>query len=304
MWLTRLGEYVTRGFKEAALFALIFSLIPLMGWAGIVIMALITLRKSPQLGLGILLICSAPSLLMLGFGVNVPLVIAVLIGNILTWVLAVTLRETVNWSMVFLATLVFAIVAVCFLHLIIPNIHNFWLEFLPKFYKQANIDTNALFAGSGNDLKSNLLLAAKMTTPIIVLLQVVQSLTNLVIARWWQANMFNPGGLSKELLNIRLSIWATAALAATAAAIYLGVVAGWDVLPVILLLFFLAGLVVLHNLLKRTKANPIGVWLFFGVVILLSLYSASVRSILFISIIMIIGLGITNTFVDFRAKKA
>jgi len=275
-----------------------------MGWVGIVIMALITLRKSPQMGLSILLLCSIPSLLMLGLGINVPLVIAVLIGNVLTWFLAVTLRETMNWSRVFLASIVFAIVAVCILHLLVPDIHSFWLEFLPKFYKQANIDTNILFSGSSTDLKSNLLTAAKMITPIIVLLQVLQSLTNLVIARWWQANVFNPGGLSKELLNIRLSIWATSALIATAAAIYMGVAVGWDVLPVIIFLFFLAGLVVVHNLLKRAKVNPVRVWLFYGVVILLSLYSVSVRSIVIISTIMIIGLGVTNTFVDIRAKEA
>ncbi len=293
MWFTRFGEYINRGWREAALAAFVFSLIPFMGWVGIVIMALVTMRTSPKQGSIILLVTAIPSLVFLWFGVDAPWVIAVLSGNVLAWILAVVLRQTSDWSKVLLTSVLVTVIFIVLLRLFVPDLHGYWFHLLNKLYSQANKDEQILLQIPPTmNLKSYLLAVAKMLTPLLVLIQVILALSNLLIARWWQASLFNPGGLSKELYQVKLSYWCSVILIATIAAIYLGITIAWTILPVVVLIYFLGGVAVFHALVRSRKTKTPFIWLFYGLVVLLAPYSLAI----------VAGLGIADSFVDFRAK--
>ena len=295
MWFTRFGEFINRGLKEASLVALIFSLIPFFGWVSSVITALVTMRSGAQRGGVVLIVTLVPSLILLWFGTNAPWVISMILGSVLCWILAITLRETGSWGQVFLASVVFTIVIALFLHLTIGDTQAYWLALLQKIYAQADKEAAQFLQVPANmSLGSYLKAVSAVITPMIILMQVLLALVNLLIARWWQASLFNPGGLGKELLETRLSFWATVILAVTVAAIYLGIRAGWDVLPTVIMVFFLAGLVAFHNYVKLRGNKILLLWLLYVFVVLLFPYSVAV----------VAGLGIANTFVSFSAKEA
>lgn len=294
MWLTRFGEYINRGWKEAASVALIFSLIPFIGWVGIVILAFITLRKGPQQGLIILLVTALPSLLFWSVGTGFLWVIIVLSGNLLTWILAVVLRETSDWGKVLLVTLLFVLIVVTVVHLLVPDLQGYWYSILQKIYAEANKDVDMLMQVPPVNAKRYFSDMARMIMPMLILTQVLLALTNLLLARWWQANMFNPGGLGKELYQIRLSLWCSVILLVTIIALYMGIPAGWDILPILIFMYFLVGVVVFHSLIEFRKAKTMWLWLFFGLVVLLFPYS----------FVIVACLGIADSFVDFRARIA
>jgi hypothetical protein len=66
------------------------------------------------------------------------------------------------------------------------------------------------------------------------------------MARWLQALLYNPGGLKTELYHIRLNWIAELALALIIIGILLKIQIFWDFLPLILSIFFLAGLSLVH----------------------------------------------------------
>lgn len=294
MWLTRFGEYINRGWREAATVALIFSLIPLMGWVSIVILAFITLRKGPQQGFVIFLVTALPSLLFWSAGIGFLWVLIVLTGNLLTWILAVVLRETSDWSKVLFAALLLVTMVVAVLHLLIPDMQGYWYHILQSIYAEANKDADMLMPVPPVHVKQYFFNMARMIMPMLILIQVLIALTNLLLARWWQAKLFNPRGLAKELYDIRLSLWCGVILLVTIITLYMGEPAGWDILPMLIFMYFLVGVVVFHGLIEFRKAKTTWLWLFFGLVVLLFPYS----------LVVVAGLGIADSFVDFRARMA
>jgi hypothetical protein len=295
MWFTRFGEYVNQSWKEASLIALIFSVIPFVGWVGIVIMALITLRKGPKQGLILLFVTAIPGLILLYMGMNVPWVIIMLCGNVFTWVLAIVLRSQASWGKVLSACVIATIIAAVALNLIVPDLQGFWYNALHKAYTQANQEM-ALFLKApppNVNLETYIREVSRMITPVIILFQVIASIINLGLARWWQSSLFNPGGFAKEISETRLSYSATVLTMMTAAAIFLGVKAGWDVLPTLIVVFFCVGVIVFHSIVRHKKSKSAWLWLFYGLMVLLFPYS----------FVIVAGLGITDTFVDFRARQ-
>ncbi len=296
MWFTRFGEYVNQGWRQASLIALIFSFIPFFGWVGTVIMALITMRKGAKPGAIVLLATLIPSLVLLIVGVNIPWVIVSLLGSLLTFGLALILRAQASWGSVLSACIIATIVLAFALSLIFPDLQNYWYMTLSKIYSQTDKDVAFLIQQPPADmnLQTYLKNVAKIVTPLMIWLQVMAAIVNLGLARWWQGSLFNPGGFTAEILSARLNYVAAVLTVLTMGAIYLGARAGWDVLPTILTVFFAVGIIVFHSIIKQQKSKTLWLWLFYGLTVLLFPYS----------MIVIAGLGITDTFVDFRARYA
>lgn len=293
--ITKFGEYINQSWKHASLVALVFAIVPLLGWVSVVIMALITLRKGAQQGLIVLLVASIPSIVLLYLGVNVPWVIIMLLGNILTWVLAIVLRNQVLWSSVLTTCIVSTVLVAFTLRLVFPNLDAVWYSILHVLYIQANKDASIFWQIPANiDLNTYVRTMSRLITPVLILVQVVLSVTNLLIARWWQASLFNPGGFGKEISQIRLGYVVLGFALIVLAAIFFGIKAGWDVLPTIIAAFFFVGIVVFHQIVKQKKSKVAWLWLFYGLLVLLFPYS----------LLIVAGLGITDAFIDFRARQA
>ena len=123
--------------------------------------------------------------------------------------------------------------------------------------------------------------------------QFVIAVSSLLLARVWQARMFNPGGLQKEFHGLRFGMAAGAVgLITVAASVFLQSELLVNLAIVVTVVFALQGLAILHALAAQLKMHPlvmVGVYCFLVLLLPMSL--------------KILGLlGLADTWVDFRSR--
>jgi hypothetical protein len=112
----------------------------------------------------------------------------------------------------------------------------------------------------------------------------------LLLGRWWQALLFNPGGFRPEFHQLRLGRpLALLALALFGAA----VLSGWPVLSNLVLvlgtLYSVQGIAVAHALVFKLRLSP--AWLLLLYLFLVPLLSQ-----------LVMALGIADAWADFRTR--
>jgi hypothetical protein len=192
-----LAQYATRGHREAALVAIFTALIPLLFWFSAAIVALVILRKGTSAGLKVLFWASLPGLMWQAGGDPVPLLTLLGVAS-----LAVVLRQTVNWPLVLLVALLVGFISnfimVLYLQPALAAIGQMFEELALQneagsFSQQLQVLQTAGF--------DNAMVGFFGATHLAMLL------ASLVLARWWQACLFNPGGWQVEFHQLRLPLW-------------------------------------------------------------------------------------------------
>ena len=101
---------------------------------------------------------------------------------------------------------------------------------------------------------------ANVMTGIVVAWFVLSSVLSLLLARWWQAMLYNPGGFRKEFYQLRLGkTMAMIALALMLISLLpLDKVAAIskDIVIVLVLLYMLQGLAVVHASVAARRVSP------------------------------------------------
>jgi hypothetical protein len=236
--LKSLAEYVMRGRRQALLVVLVGASTLMFSWISAAVVALVTLRKGAAQG-GFLLLWAllpAGSLLLL-FGDSGPM--ATLVG---TTVLAIVLRATVSLSLTLLASVVIGAVT----GLLIIVFGGDALEQMVAFFGEflSNLETQL-----GGEGAAAVVLQRPTEVQIAGMLGLVNALGSMLcvlLARWWQAVLYNPGGFGQEFRTLRLSPGVTLALLIPAAALVLTGMEyrAWAVIFAVPLTF--AGLALVH----------------------------------------------------------
>lgn len=140
-----------------------------------------------------------------------------------------------------------------------------------------------------------------MTGSALALFVALQTLS-LLLARYWQALLYNPGGFGQEFRQLRFGkVAANVALVATVFAITTANEMALNLFFIAIVLMMFQGLSVIHNLVAKCKLSPsllIGVY----VIMLFTLQSGAI-GLLLVSII-----GLLDNWLNLRfrlcAKKA
>lgn len=255
MWLRRFTNYILQHRLQALVLTFMVTIIPVVGIVGILIAALVTLVKGVVEGAIFTLAASFPyfiglykgqtglpgsQFMLWGAGVAV-------VCNILTWVFAVLLKKGMSWSKLLQVAALLGVLVISVIHLAYPNVADWWGEQLLSSLKQANTILNTTTTPTNMDAQIETINVSKSyasgaLTGIILLNALIQ----LMVARWWQAFMFQPGTLRLELHQIRLSPLAGLLFVISIIFAYLGNSVVWDIMPIIYLLFAGAGLSVIH----------------------------------------------------------
>ena len=235
--LHRFASYVMRGRRQAVIVGLLFTILPLFGWMSNVIVSLVTLRKGAKEGAIVLLWVILPAVVVAGLGNRLIILYGIIGGSLFTYVLALVLRQTQSWKAVLTASLLLGLLAVLLVHAWIPNITEVWIN---QFNHYAVLIKNQF------DITVNtarLQLFSKFATGFQVAFITLSVLINLILARGFQSMLYNPGQLRPELKNVRLSLWEVLVFLLIGISSFFGVAMAQDALPVIGLIFVLAGIV-------------------------------------------------------------
>ena len=266
-----LAEFVMRGRLQALLVVVAGSGSLLFCWISAAVVALVTLRKGVGAGAWLFLWALLPAgTLLYVFGDSGPL--ALLAG---TMVLAVVLRSTVSLPSAVLASV--AVGAVTGLGLVsfggqnLDQIVAYFGEFLATLEQQLSqgAEPVVLLRPDATQIAGMLGAGTAMTSVLCVLL-----------ARYWQAALYNPGGFGEEFKALYYPATVSTLLAvATLAVSSLGLqYRSWAVICIIPLTF--AGLALIH---ARAEARGQGkgwltgfyvAWLLFDPVKLLVVFFA------------------------------
>ena len=208
--------------------------------------------------------------------------------------LASVLRLTENQAVSVTLAAFLAFVYALVVRFTVADINAFWLERLGQF-------RDAVQAKGGQFLASDeLRLVAEMMHASTIVLVMMFLSGALILGRWWQAALYNPGGFGQEfrtfLLPKPLMIVAAAisvmALIALNSAGTLSILA--DALLLITFLFAMQGLAIVHDrATKKGLAKGFFVFLYIFLVILPHIVGT-----------MLAFIGIIDNIVDFRKLRA
>lgn len=292
-----MAGFIMSGRIQAAIFVIVSALVSLVLPPMIVFsnaaIALITLRKGWQQGIIYSLLATATLMIVSGmFNKDLG---SGFIAGLVTWfpvlVVASILAITKSWNITLQLILLIAMVGVLLFHLVISDASAFWMQLLEPIkpllkqsyqFNEANFD-------------ETIKLASNWMTGTFAAAYALLVILSLIVARSWQARLYNPGGFGEEFQQIRIGKQASIGLlVGIAIAVLTDNHMITELIMIAIVIFMFQGLSLAHALVKL--GNLGSGWLI------------AVYALLFLLMIQMIVLlatiGIIDNFVDFRQRKA
>ncbi len=294
-----LANYALRGPLQAALVAsstlLLSTILAPLVVVSSAIVALIWMRSGPVAGgiaVGLsLLLSTAISL----FSPLPPLAVAgVMLSSWLpVVVMAWVLRDTVSLNLAILAGAGLVAIVIVLVFMVVPDPGASWQMLFGKILENPDLLPPRLQSLEPAERLALLETASKFVTGLYGAILFLIAASSLLLARAWQARLFNPGGLQKEFHQLRFGKAASlVGLAVLAAAVVTRFQLFYSLGILVFAVFVLQGLAVMHALVaKRNLARG---WLIGGYMLLTLMMP---ESLLFTGIV-----GITDAWFDFREK--
>lgn len=297
-----LAAYVLKGQMQAlvvtAVMAILALLLPPLSYLSGAAVALVTLRLGPKAGLqlGLLAAVAATALMLL---LQLPPQLGgvfLLVLWLPVWALAVSLRRSASPARAIVLAVLFGLMLLLGFSFSIDNPTQWWLEILrvllePMLQQVSPQDLPQVEADMAK-------LAGQMSGAMAAGM-VVSLLGCLLLGRWWQAQLFNPGGFGEEFRQLRLG-QTVALLALLLAAAQLlwqlseesssGLLR--DLLALALVAFALQGIAIVHALVRLNGAHK--GWLIAMYVLLLPFMGPMV--------LLLAMAGMLDNWFDFRKR--
>ncbi|MHC8392517.1 hypothetical protein ACYZT8_02435 [Pseudomonas sp. LB3P93] len=283
-----LAEFIMRGRMQATLVVAGCAILPLLYWLGAAAGCLVLLRRGLKDAIGVLALGLLPALIWWLYSDD-PRALLVLLGSSS---LALVLRASESWNRVLLVSIAMGVVfAVVLGTVFAPQIEMLaqaLIKVMPSLlgdvYQKLSVDEQAHFAS---------LIAPVLTGLIAALLQIV-SVLSLLVGRYWQALLYNPGGFGREFRAIRFPLLPAMLLLAF---MLLGPNIGPQMAmltPLCSVPLVFAGLALIHGLVAQKRLARF--WL-------VGLY---VTLLLFMQLIypLLVVLAIVDSLIDFRGRSA
>ncbi|ROL82948.1 hypothetical protein BK636_09790 [Pseudomonas chlororaphis] len=283
-----LAEFIMRGRMQATLVVAGCAALPLLYWLGAAAGSLVLLRRGLRDALGVLALGLLPALFWWLYSDD-PRALMVLLGSS---GLALVLRASESWNRVLLVSIALGLVFAGVLGVAyrpqIEMLSQELVKILPlalgDLYQQLSVEERARLAS---------LIAPVLTGLIAALLQVV-SVLSLIVGRYWQALLYNPGGFGREFRAIKLPLGLAMLLLAC---MLLGPNLGPQMAmltPLCSVPLVFAGLALIHGLVAQGRLARF--WL-------VGLY---VTLLLFMQLIypLLVVLAIVDSLIDFRGRSA
>lgn len=277
-----LAEYVMRGRSQAVIAAALATGTVLFAWVGAAVIALVTLRKGSNQGGQVLLWAMLPAVVMAAMGDTGP--VTTLLGVMLA---AIVLRSTASWSWALVAAVVSGIVTA----LVLMTFGRGYLEEILRLLG----DALAQLASQNTESATS-----QVAQPTVTQVAGLLGLSNafmvvmcLILARWWQSLLYNPGGFRTEFHALRLPPQLCVALLLVGLLLStLG--SDYRLLAVIFALpFMFAGLALVHGLAAKRQINSNILIMFYIAWLLFD----PVKALLIIA-------AIVDSWINFRGRVA
>ena len=244
-----LAQFVMRGPLQASGVAAATTAVPLLFWIGAAVVGLVILRLGISQGLNVGLWALLPALGWSWFGQD-PTALAVLLQVML---MASLLRTTLSWEKALLGGSFLAIVTGLMLPVIYPGLLDDLVQAGVSFYHQYNADVAQTLGDELEQVIRDTMNASMAGTYLAT------GVGMTMLARSWQAGLYNPGGFRSEFHALKLS---PAVAVVCAVTMVIGPVLGLNAMLLAWVAgtpLFLASLALVHGVVGLKKLS--GQWL-------------------------------------------
>lgn len=280
-----LADFIMRGRTQAILVVAGGALLPMLFWLSAAASSLVLLRRGLNDALGILVWALLPALGWWWFGE--PRTLLVIVGAL---ALAQVLRASVSWVKVLLVSVLVGVVYGLVLGNLFAGPIQAVAEELQKLMPQ--VIGSGWEQLSADDQGRVLALVVPVLTGLMAALLQIVTLLCLVLGRYWQAALYNPGGFGEEFRALRLPLWLAALLVA---GMLLGPSLGLPMLaPLCSVPLVFAGVALVHGLVA---AGRLGRFWLVGLYVTLLLFMQLVYPLLMV-------LAVVDSLFDFRGRGA
>ena len=277
-----LAEFILRGRVQALLVALVGSFFPLVSSATV---ALVTLCKGSKEGLLLFLWASLPLVVLQQVGDENMLLTAVSIASLGIMVVAASLHGLyAMWQWTLIATVVVAIIcAATFGFLMSADVTELLVVAQQMFESLQAQQADTAIASA---------ITEPLVLGLIAMILAVGCVMSLLIARWWQSAVYNPGGFQEEFHGFTIN----SKVAVILLAIFLIgrlIPEGYQLWADLALLpFLIAGIALFHSTVKLFGLGSQWVaFLYVGLIFM----GKPVTLIL-------VGLGLAESLIDLRSR--
>jgi hypothetical protein len=286
--LKSFAHYLLKKRSNAAWVALAFSIPAFLSTFSMVIVGLVTLRKGAKEGLYVLIWAALPFIAHAYVAKSMAFFITALSSFVFFWLFAWLLKRYGSWSLVLQVAAIFGVIIVAGAHVVYGDVTQIWQSYLSEVVQRSPMFENVEISSVSMHK------IASIATGVELLFAMMAIMLKLVVARWWQASVFNPGGLRKEILQIRLNtlVLLLFVLLMVLALVY-KTLAPIDMFLPLLGAYLLAGLSILHFWLGSYKHALLALVGFYIAV-------AMVPAVL----LVVVLLAVVDSVVNLRVKMA
>lgn len=275
-----LAQFAMSGRRQAILAALILGLLPVFNFLSAPVVALVALRHGSREAVTVLLWAVLPAIGWFALGDVMPLL--TLLG---ITVLALILRRTGSWEITLLASIGVGIGALLGL-----SLQTEMLSLLEAQFTQAMEQVM-----NSPELQGQLVLPdAEQLHRLLVTFFAVSvafmTVTLLMLARSWQASLYNPGGFREEFHRLRLGWRSSAVLFVLFVLADMGPPQLQQLALFFMLPLLITGVALVHGLVGRRKL-PVSVLVVFYLVLM---FPAMLQ--------LLVLAALADSWFDFRSK--
>lgn len=277
-----LAEFILRGRVQALLVALVGSFFPLVSSATV---ALVTLCKGSKEGFLLFLWASLPLIVLQQVGDENMLLTAVSVASLGIMVVAASLHSLYAlWQWTLIAIVVVAIICAATFDVLMSSDVTALIAVAQEMFQAVQAQ------------QTDTTLASVITEPLLLglvaMILAVGCVMSLLIARWWQSAVYNPGGFQKEFHGFTIN--------AKVAIVLLAVFLIGRLLPegyqlwadLAALPFLIAGIAMFHSTIKLYGLGS--QWVAFLYVGLIFMGKPVTLAL--------VGFGLTDSLIDLRSR--
>jgi hypothetical protein len=291
-----LASLVMRGRVQAVLvaagFAMLALLVPPVSILSAAVVALVTLREGTKSGLTVAglaaLACGALAFVL--FPDPVPVLGFVLVLWVPVWGLALFLRTSRSLDLTVVAAMLTGLLIAMAYSLQITAAE--WQELLAPLGEGLQ-QSGMLDAAQGDTFTAAL---AQWMPGLLAAAFFAQMVLALLIARWWQAKLYNPGGFGAEFHELRLHRAVAFLALPLLAVLVLGIEGGWPLVrylgPLLTVGYFFQGLAVAHGVVAKSKLHRGWLYGLYALLLLAMGYT----------VLVLATVGYTDAWLDYRAR--
>jgi len=208
-----LAEFIMRGRWQALAVAVLGSGSLLFGWISAAAIALVTLRKGTASGGWLVLWAMLPAAIVAAMSGDMGSVMLLLVA----FCLSVILRETVSLSLALIASVPLAMLG----GLALIALNGPFLEDLVATFNEALRQLEQEMTSEQQGELAFTSLAVPQVGALLAIGNTVVAVLAVLLGRYWQALLYNPGGFGQEFRALRLPQGAVVSLVALGTGLWL-----------------------------------------------------------------------------------